>query len=125
MSLTNPNKLVNVQELAYFKQKLAEEGDTAYHKPLGGIPKSDLSQDVQTSLGKADSAIQTNPVMTGAGASAAGAKGLVPAPAAGDNDKFLRGDGTWADDLPRAQFVNNKLVFSSGGVFSGTTLVLS
>lgn len=33
--------------------------------------------------------------MTGAGASTAGAHGLVPAPAAGDNAKFLRGDGTW------------------------------
>ena len=33
--------------------------------------------------------------MTGAGASTAGTKGLVPAPAAGDNEKFLRGDGTW------------------------------
>lgn len=33
--------------------------------------------------------------MTGAGSSTAGAKGLVPAPAAGDNEKFLRGDGTW------------------------------
>ena len=33
--------------------------------------------------------------MTGAGASTAGASGLVPAPASGDNEKFLRGDGTW------------------------------
>lgn len=33
--------------------------------------------------------------MTGAGASSAGAKGLVPAPASGDNEKFLAGDGTW------------------------------
>lgn len=33
--------------------------------------------------------------MTGAGVSAAGSKGLVPAPASGDNEKFLRGDGTW------------------------------
>lgn len=33
--------------------------------------------------------------MTGAGASTAGTHGLVPAPAAGDNEKFLRGDGTW------------------------------
>ena len=33
--------------------------------------------------------------MTGASASAAGAGGAVPAPAAGDNTKFLRGDGTW------------------------------
>lgn len=33
--------------------------------------------------------------MTGATASTAGTHGLVPAPSAGDNDKFLRGDGTW------------------------------
>lgn len=33
--------------------------------------------------------------MTGATSSAAGASGLVPAPAAGDEAKFLRGDGTW------------------------------
>ena len=33
----------------------------------------------------------------GATSSAAGGKGMVPAPAAGDNGKFLRGDGTWAD----------------------------
>lgn len=34
-------------------------------------------------------------VMTGANGTAAGASGLVPAPAATDNVKFLRGDGTW------------------------------
>lgn len=33
--------------------------------------------------------------MTAATASAAGKEGLVPAPAAGAQDKFLRGDGTW------------------------------
>ena len=35
--------------------------------------------------------------MTGASSSTAGAKGLVPAPASGDNTKYLRGDGTWQD----------------------------
>ena len=34
-------------------------------------------------------------VMTGATAEAAGAAGFVPAPAAGKNTSFLRGDGTW------------------------------
>ena len=34
--------------------------------------------------------------MVGASTNTAGAAGLVPAPAAGDNNKFLRGDGTWA-----------------------------
>ena len=33
--------------------------------------------------------------MTGATAGTAGASGLVPAPAAGDDTKFLSGDGTW------------------------------
>lgn len=35
--------------------------------------------------------------MTGASASAAGKAGLVPAPAAGKQGEFLRGDGTWAN----------------------------
>lgn len=35
--------------------------------------------------------------MVGATASEAGAAGLVPAPAEGDEGKFLRGDGTWQD----------------------------
>lgn len=33
--------------------------------------------------------------MTGAGTSSAGKAGLVPAPATGDQAKYLRGDGTW------------------------------
>lgn len=39
----------------------------------------------------------TYSVMTGASAGDAGASGLVPAPAAGDQAKFLQGDGTWAN----------------------------
>lgn len=35
-------------------------------------------------------------VMSGASASASGTSGLVPAPSAGDEDKFLKGDGTWS-----------------------------
>ena len=37
--------------------------------------------------------------MTGATSLLAGTKGLVPAPSAGDEGKFLKGDGTW-DDVP-------------------------
>lgn len=36
----------------------ATAGSTAYQKPNNGIPKTDLSQSVQLSLGKADTAIQ-------------------------------------------------------------------
>jgi hypothetical protein len=41
-------------------------------------------------------AIPTYSDFTGATSGAAGANGLVPAPAAGDQDKYLKGDGTWA-----------------------------
>lgn len=46
------------------------------------------------SAAAAQAAIATD--MTGATASADGAHGLVPQPLAGDEVKFLRGDGTWA-----------------------------
>ena len=39
--------------------------------------------------------IEQPDVMTGATQLAAGSSGLTPAPAAGDQDKFLKGDGTW------------------------------
>ena len=39
-------------------------GATAYQKPVSGIPKTDLASGVQTSLGKADSALQASDVAT-------------------------------------------------------------
>lgn len=44
--------------------------------------------------------------MSGAGASTAGTQGQVPAPSAGDNEKFLRGDGTWAEVSGGSSSVN-------------------
>ena len=44
--------------------------------------------------------------MSGASATIAGKEGLVPAPAAGDQNKFLRGDGTWQ----AVEEVNNETV---------------
>ena len=40
--------------------------------------------------------LQTNQEFTGATAGASGEMGMVTEPEAGDHDKFLRGDGTWA-----------------------------
>lgn len=40
----------------------SDVGAGTYSKPSGGIPKSDLASAVQTSLGKADTALQTAPV---------------------------------------------------------------
>lgn len=45
---------------------------------------------------------------TGATSSTAGVHGYVPAPAAGDQDKILMGDGTWSDEIPeRLEAVEN------------------
>ena len=43
-------------------QDIFSYADAKYSKPSGGIPKTDLASDVQTSLGKADSALQSAPV---------------------------------------------------------------
>ena len=42
-------------------QDIFSYADTKYSKPSGGIPKTDLASSVQTSLGKADSALQSVP----------------------------------------------------------------
>lgn len=41
----------------------AAAGATAYQKPSGGIPKTDLASAVQTSLGKADTALQQSNIV--------------------------------------------------------------
>ena len=54
------------QDKATLEQDVAAKGFTkntgTYSKPAGGIPKTDLSDSVQDSLGKADTALQTAPV---------------------------------------------------------------
>ena len=54
-----------------------------------------------TALTVTDKAVNI-PNMTGATASAAGKDGLVPAPSAGAQTKYLRGDGTWAGEFTGA-----------------------
>lgn len=58
--------------------------------------------------------------MTGADGANAGAKGVVPAPAATDNTKFLKGDGTWAavDALPSQTGQSGKFLTTDGSAAS-------
>lgn len=49
-----------------------------------------------SALAKANQAISPA-IMTGASATANGQSGLVPAPLAGNQNRFLRGDGSWSD----------------------------
>ena len=59
-----------------------------YTKPTGGIPKTDLSSAVQTSLGKADSALQTHQTIT-----TGSANGTI---AVGGTDVAVKGLGSLA-----------------------------
>ena len=43
----------------------AASGSTAYQKPVNGIPKTDLESDIQASLNKADTAIQSHQDISG------------------------------------------------------------
>lgn len=78
--------------------------------------------------GKANTA-HTHANMTGAGVSTAGTAGMVPAPAAGDQAKFLRGDGTWAEGGGGGSGSSSAITGLSGLVaknayrFNGTTWV--
>ena len=52
-----PQTLTDEQQAQARNNIGAEKAGTGYTKPASGIPKSDLAEDVQTSLGKADAAI--------------------------------------------------------------------
>lgn len=67
---------------------------TTYAIPQGGGGAVDDVQVDNASVVDQNGIAHINS-MTGAGSSSAGAKGLVPAPASGDDEKFLAGDGTW------------------------------
>lgn len=71
-------------------------GGQSWQTPSGGTV-TDVQEDGTSILSSGVANILT---MTGAGSSAAGTKGLVPAPAAGDQGKILMGDGTWSNDIP-------------------------
>ena len=89
-----------------------------YDKPVTGIPKADLASDVQTSLGKADTALQSAPVSsvnskTGAvilGAEDVGADPVGSAAAVQSNLDTANGKITVIEGLiPEAASANNQL----------------
>lgn len=67
----------------------------------------------------------TYSAMTGATSSTAGTSGLVPAPAAGDEGKFLQGDGTWATVQSGATYTAGIGIDITGTVISVDTAVVA
>ena len=63
--------------------------------------------------------------MTGASSGAAGTSGLVPAPAAGDEGKFLQGDGTWATPTDTTYTAGTNVQISAQNVISATDTTYS
>ncbi len=68
-----------------------------------------------------DITVPSYSTMTGATSSAAGTSGLVPAPAAGKQASFLRGDGTWAVPTNTDTKVTNTLNTTAKAYVTGTT----
>lgn len=66
------------------------------HIPAGGGSGKVLKWSADGTAVWGDDADTTYAPMTGATGSAAGTAGLAPAPAAGQQSRYLRGDGTWA-----------------------------
>lgn len=80
-----------------------------YDKPSGGIPKSDLASDVQTSLGKADTAIQSHQDISGKAN-----KSEMAVSASGDKTTITLKTGTSATVLNAHQDISGKVDKVSG-----------
>ena len=111
------DKYLDLNGLAYYDSKLDAELEKKVDKETGkGLSTNDYTSEEKTKLANVEAGAQANvlegvqiggasltptnkivniPVVTGAGAESAGAAGVAPAPAAGDQAKFLRGDGSW------------------------------
>ena len=69
---------------------MAIDDNTSYE--LTGAQVKDLAAKIKSKA--------TDSTFTGATSAVAGVKGIVPEPQAGDNTKYLKGDGTWATIVP-------------------------
>ena len=83
--------------------------DTTYYglTKLSSAVDSNSEEVAATSKAVKTAYDAANKTMTGATATAAGESGNVPQPAAGDQGKFLRGDGTWGEGSGTVDSVNN------------------
>lgn len=89
-----------------------EDGEPLANKQIlvynnGEWVNASLSTIIDTAIGE----------MEGATAVADGQSGLVPAPVRGDQDKFLRGDGTWAA-VPRVTFHSGSFEETASGSYA-------
>lgn len=98
-----------------------------YSKPSGGIPKSDLSSDVQTSLDRANSAVQISKFgdieyiqIQGFEGTYAGKLYALPNEATGDEDDILLSKNTVKTFNGESIFGSGDITVSGGGSSSGS-----
>ena len=98
--LDNTPTIPAAQVQSDWNQSDNTQADFIKNKPT--IPAAQVQSDWNEADANSKAFIQNKPTipsapvtMQGATASAAGSAGYAPAPAAGDEGKFLRGDGTW------------------------------
>lgn len=90
-----------ITNLTNYKQGWTYKANAAFEIPsIGTIEAGDMIicvSDYNSSYKASDWTVVQNNVdtMVGATSAKAGTRGLVPAPAAGESEKYLRGDGTW------------------------------
>ena len=109
-SSSNPSGTISLADVADIALNGQTDGDIlVYDEAEGKWVNMTISEALSVS------------VMTGATASAAGTSGLVPVPAAGDNLKFLRGDGTWAEvSIPQQTLTDISNLQSTVATLVGT-----
>ena len=94
---------------------MAIDDNTSYE--LTGAQVKDLANKIK---GKA-----ADNTFVGATPAAPGSKGLVPGPQAGDNTKFLSGDGTWKDVPAGSSYTAGNGIDITNNVISADTNVLA
>lgn len=94
-SVTVDSVLSNTSENPVQNKVITSALNGKYEKPSGGIPKTDLASAVQTSLGKADSALQSVPgnYVTNTTYSAKARYGVAKIWKGTDNYLYIRTDG--------------------------------
>lgn len=97
-------KLKAGNNITITESTFTESGVTGYRETISASIPIDSTLDVSSSNPVENSVVTAalngkaaNTDFTGATASTAGVHGLVPAPASGDQEKVLHGDGTWKD----------------------------
>lgn len=90
-----------ITSLTNYKQGWTYKANAAFTIPsVGTMEAGDMIicvSDYSSSYKASDWTVVQNNVdtMVGATSAKAGTRGLVPAPAAGESEKYLKGDGTW------------------------------